>query len=240
MTSGAFTFDHFADDYDAALNEGISISGEDKYFFAEGRISWLKGVLEDLAFEAKAILDFGCGIGSAIPFLIKILNPHAVLGIDPSGKSLRIAQENNDSEYVRFRQLDEYVPDEEIDLAYCNGVFHHIPVEERLRSASYVYRSLKNNGIFAFWETNPWNLGARYCMWKNPFDKDAKAITAGQAKRLLRASGFKVLRTDYLFIFPRTFYDGSDHLKRSSHECRWERSIRSSVRKNSLSQTTRI
>jgi SAM-dependent methyltransferase len=204
MKSSEFTFDQFADNYDSALNEGISISGEDKDFFAKGRISWLSELLGKFPFKAQAVLDFGCGIGSGIPHIIKILNPHSVLGIDPSVKSLSIAQEIHGSERVRFSQIDVYVPREELDLAFCNGVFHHIPVDERIRSASYVYRSLKKNSIFAFWENNPWNLGARYCMWKNPFDKDAKAITPRQAKRLLTASGFKIIRTDYLFIFPRT------------------------------------
>jgi hypothetical protein len=31
-------FDVYAGDYDAALNKGISVSGEDKEFFARGRL----------------------------------------------------------------------------------------------------------------------------------------------------------------------------------------------------------
>ena len=34
------------------------------------------------------------------------------------------------------------------------------------------------------------------------FDKDAITIPPPEAKRLLRAAGFEILRTDFLFIFP--------------------------------------
>ena len=32
-------FDKYADDYDAALAEGLSVSGEDKDYFARGRVA---------------------------------------------------------------------------------------------------------------------------------------------------------------------------------------------------------
>src|SRR4051812_19980524 len=38
-------FDAYAAEYDAALEQGISISGEGKEYFARGRILWLKKVL---------------------------------------------------------------------------------------------------------------------------------------------------------------------------------------------------
>ncbi len=34
-------FDSFGRDYDASLAEGLSVSGEDKDFFARGRVQWL-------------------------------------------------------------------------------------------------------------------------------------------------------------------------------------------------------
>jgi len=55
----------------------------------------------------------------------------------------------------------------------------------------------------AFWENNPWNPGMRYVMSRIPFDRDAVTLTAPETRRLLQAGGFEVLRTDFLFIFPR-------------------------------------
>jgi len=40
-------------------------------------------------------------------------------------------------------------------------------------------------------------------MSRCPFDEDAIPLRASESRQLLTASGFKVLRTDYLFIFPR-------------------------------------
>jgi hypothetical protein len=38
--SSTAEFDKYAADYDCALAEGLSISGEDKHYFAQGRIAW--------------------------------------------------------------------------------------------------------------------------------------------------------------------------------------------------------
>lgn len=40
-------------------------------------------------------------------------------------------------------------------------------------------------------------------MSRIPFDRDAITLAAPEARRLLRAAGFDILRTDFLFIFPR-------------------------------------
>jgi SAM-dependent methyltransferase len=90
-----------------------------------------------------------------------------------------------------------------VDLAYCNGVFHHIPLEHREAAVCFVYRSLRPGGLFAFWENNPWNPGARYVMAHCAFDRDAIPLNPVEARRLLRSEGFTVLRTDFLFVFPR-------------------------------------
>jgi hypothetical protein len=40
-------------------------------------------------------------------------------------------------------------------------------------------------------------------MSRIPFDRDAIMVFPHEARRLLRQAGFEILRTDYLFIFPR-------------------------------------
>ena len=66
-----------------------------------------------------------------------------------------------------------------------------------------VHRALRPDGLFAFWENNPWNPGTRWAMSRVPFDADAIVIRPGEARRLLRAAGFHLLSTDFLFYFPR-------------------------------------
>jgi hypothetical protein len=62
---------------------------------------------------------------------------------------------------------------------------------------------LRPGAIFAFWENNPWNPGTRYVMRRVPFDRDAVTLSPPEARRWLRSAGFEILRTDFLFIFPR-------------------------------------
>jgi hypothetical protein len=40
-------------------------------------------------------------------------------------------------------------------------------------------------------------------MRRIPFDRDAKLLTPPHARELLTRAGFTVLRTDFLFFFPR-------------------------------------
>lgn len=195
-------FDTYATNYDAALAQGLSVSGEDKNYFAERRIAWLSSCLRRVPMQPKTVMDFGCGTGDATPFLLDLLSVEFVLGVDTSVESLKMAERAYGSRPTRFSALSQYQPNEDIDLAYCNGVFHHIPLNERAAAVNYVYRSLRPKGVFAFWENNPWNPGARYVMSRIPFDRDAVTLTPPEARRLLRAGGFEILRTDFLFIFP--------------------------------------
>jgi hypothetical protein len=40
-------------------------------------------------------------------------------------------------------------------------------------------------------------------MRRIPFDRDAKLLSPPRARELLTRAGFAVLRTDFLFLFPR-------------------------------------
>lgn len=196
-------FDKYAADYDRALAEGLAVSGEDKNFFARGRIEWLAERLRQRGEHPKRLLDFGCGIGSAAPFLTEMFAPDSITGVDVSEMSLAAARKINGSNRVSFYSFDEYTPDASIDLAFCNGVFHHIPVSDRAAAVSYVYRALKPGGLFALWENNPWNPGTRLVMSRIPFDQDAVTLSPPETRRMLAGAGFEILSTDFLFIFPR-------------------------------------
>ncbi|MEN3331062.1 MAG: hypothetical protein V7641_427 [Blastocatellia bacterium] len=197
------SFDEYATDYDLALHQGLSVTGEDKLYFARGRIDWLRRCLQRLAQHPKTAMDFGCGTGSSVRYLLELLGSQSVLGLDVSEKSLEVARRENDAQQTRFMLMGQYEPKEEIDLAFCNGVFHHVPVAKRPSTMAYIYNSLRPGGLFALWENNPWNPGTRYVMSRIPFDRDAITLSAPEARRLAQATGFEVLRTDFLFIFPK-------------------------------------
>lgn len=195
-------FDSYAHDYDTALNRGIAVSGEDKTFFAKGRILWLSRCLKKLGFAPRTVLDYGCGTGTATPFLIDTLGADSVVGVDLSGKSLDVARQTHSELAVDYKLISDYDPNASVDLAFCNGVFHHIAPQDRPEITRWIGRCLRPGGIFALWENNPWNPGTRYIMSRIPFDRDAVLLNALEVRAMMRQAGFDVSCTDYYFIFP--------------------------------------
>ena len=196
-------FDRYAHEYDEALKEGIRISGQDRDFFARGRITWLSNALRKNGAASLSVMDFGCGTGLSTPYFYELLSATSVMGVDISIKSLEVARTKYTAFNAQFILMDEYQPAGEFDLAFCNGVFHHISPDKREEVISYIYRTLCQKGVFALWENNPWNPGTRYIMRKIPFDKDASPVSPPEARRLLQACGFEILSTTFLFIFPQ-------------------------------------
>jgi SAM-dependent methyltransferase len=196
-------FDAYAAGYDEALNQGLALAGESKEYFAVERVRWLARCLTTLGLRVTRVLDFGCGTGSAGPELLRQLGATTVVGVDASVRILDEARRTHSDSRLQFRTLDEFVPCGTFDLAFCNGVFHHVVPEQRAGALATIHRSLSGQGCFAFWENNPWNPGTRLVMSRIPFDRDAQLISARHARALLNGAGFDVIRTDFLFIFPR-------------------------------------
>lgn len=201
--NGSASFDEYAASYDYALSKGLAVTGEDKNYYARRRIQWLRGCLDRLRLRSGHVIEFGCGTETNVPYLIELADAASVIGIDASERSLVVAQKRFGSQKVRFFGPREYRPDDQADLVFCNGVFHHIPPADRGAAVEYLYRCLKPGGLFALWENNPWNPGTRFVMNRIPFDADAIKLNPREAQRLVRRAGFEILRTDFLFIFPR-------------------------------------
>jgi trans-aconitate methyltransferase len=68
-------------------------------------------------------------------------------GVDSSVKSIEFAKQKYGSEHVEFKQISKFQASEQIDLAFCNGVFHHIPVEARLSAIALINRSLRHGAF---------------------------------------------------------------------------------------------
>jgi SAM-dependent methyltransferase len=203
-------FDQYADEYDASLAAALELSGEDRMFYAQGRVKFFAACARKLGFAAGRALDFGCGVGSTAPLLCVAFNLAHYTGVDVSPRSIQLAREREKSDRCDFFLLSgkhlltsEYKPDASMDLAYCNGVFHHIPIEQRIDAARYVHDSLRPGGLFALWENFAWNPGTRYVMSHCAFDTDAITLVPRQARQLLHSAGFEILRTDFAFVFPR-------------------------------------
>jgi len=195
-------FDQYAGNYELALSNALAPSGESREYFAEGRVEWLKRCLMQLGVQPRNVLDFGCGDGSTTPVLLRVLGAEFCNGVDVSPKSLEVARKHFATDRIRYELLADLQADSQMDLAYCNGVFHHILPEERLDALALIRDVLKPGGYFAFWENNSWNPATRYVISRCPFDKDAVLLSPLEARRLLTSAGFEIARTDFRFIFP--------------------------------------
>ena len=194
------TFDQYAGHYDDSINQALSLSGENRDYFAKKRIEWLARCISRLDHHPNLVMDFGCGTGTASNLIFDTIGAKEYVGVDTSPKSLEFASKTRPG---RFCELSQYEPHGEVDLVYCNGVFHHIPLDQRADALDYLYKSIRPGGLFALWENNPLNPATRYMMSRIPFDRDAITLTSKTAKNLVQSHGFGVLRTDHLFLFPR-------------------------------------
>src|SRR2546423_3095884 len=195
-------FDRYARGYHSCLNQALAATGENTEYFARGRVRWLGQCLSQFNLRPLSVLDFGCGTGMTAPLLLSELGCQKVLGVDSSSESIAQARQAQSGHSIQFLSLNDFHSGEEFDCVYCNGVFHHIPLPERLSAAKLIRSALQPGGIFAFWENNPWSPGTRYVMSHCAFDEDAITVSAAAARRMLRRAGFEILRTDYLFYFP--------------------------------------
>src|SRR5262245_34727655 len=202
MTDTSPEFDLFAKDYDSALGKGLALAGEDRDYFARGRMHWLARRLAQLDESPDNAVDFGCGPGGATPHFFDILGVEQLVGLDVSGESIAEAVRQFGSSAARFYRNADYAASGDVDLVFTNGVFHHIPPAERPAALKQIHDSLRPGGLLAFWENNPWNPGTRLIMSRIPFDRDAQMLWPRHARRLLRDTGLKIISTDFAFIFP--------------------------------------
>jgi SAM-dependent methyltransferase len=195
-------FDYYAHRYPGVLNRALAPSGETAEYFARMRVEWLQIRLRRLGFVPASVLDYGCGVGGAVPFLKEILHPDRIVGVDTAPEMLLQARRDHPAEAIQFENCHHFLAHSEFHLAFCNGVFHHIEPEQRAAALRYIYNSLIPKGILAFWENNPWNLATRYIMGRCEFDSEAVPISHFAARKLLRNSGFQVILTSTYFYFP--------------------------------------
>ncbi len=194
-------FDAYAAEYDASLAEGLRVTGADKAYYARERITWLRESAASAGVSrVDRVLDFGCGDGDAAPMLRSVLGAREVVGVEVSPAMLARARARHP--WARFELVDALPTLGAFDVAYCNGVFHHIAVAERAAAVRRVHDALRIGGVFGLWENHPWNPGTRYVMSRVRFDRDAIMLSPPETRRLLRANGLRPLRTDHHFIFP--------------------------------------
>jgi SAM-dependent methyltransferase len=124
-------FDEFARRYEALFKPWLKIAGAPREHSARARLNWLSYLLREEQVSAKRMMDFGCGTGISLLFLADIFGANQIIGSDTSVESRAVARESALGLPVELTTPDKYLPKQDLDLVFCNGVFHHIPVAER-------------------------------------------------------------------------------------------------------------
>jgi SAM-dependent methyltransferase len=195
-------FDRSAHNYEALFRPWLKIAGASREYFARSRVNWLSFLLREQEFVPRRVMDFGCGTGMSLSLLADILEAEEVTGLDTSEESLAVARDAVGNRQVRLATPASYLPQQDLDLVFCNGVFHHVPVGEQAAAMNYVYRCLRPGGMFAMWENNPWNPVHAFAMKCSEIDENAVPLPPPESRRLVQTERFQLIRTDYLFFFP--------------------------------------
>jgi SAM-dependent methyltransferase len=200
-------FDAVADDYLDMHRKNIAASGDDPEYFARYKIADIaadrirRGLTND---SALTIIDFGSGIGAAVPHLKTFFPKARIIAVDVSARSLEINQSMNGAA-ADYKTYDgERLPLEDcaVDFALAACVFHHIPHDDHVRLIGEMKRVLKPSGDFYIFEHNPWNPITRHAVNTCPFDENAVLITGPKMARRMGDAGLRVTGPVYRYFFP--------------------------------------
>jgi ubiquinone/menaquinone biosynthesis C-methylase UbiE len=198
-------FDQFAETYEAVHRDNIRLSGEDPDYFARYKIEavarlWAK----DGLVSPKAILDFGTGVGNALPHLAEHFTTAKITGVDVSPGSLEVAERRFPGVADLILYDGQTLPFEtgSQDLVFSSCVFHHIDAAAHVALLAELKRVLAPDGRLVIFEHNPINPVTRYIVATCPFDADAVLIPAGRFKARQREAGLRQVRAVFTGFFP--------------------------------------
>jgi len=203
-------FDAYAEEYGAMLATAVAASGETAEYFADYKIrdlamTWMKHCGGRV--PHPCVLDFGAGVGGAIPFFERHLPGSALTCADSSRRSLLVGRQRFAGNAKFVHCPDETLPLDSgsFDIAYAACVFHHIPHAHHMAVLRELRRVLRPGGMLMVYEHNPWNPLTVRTVRACPFDANAVLVSAGTMNRRLAAAGFTCVRTRYRVFFPRAF-----------------------------------
>ncbi len=189
--------------YGEQLSRGLSLTGEGAAHFAERRVARVRELAVMHGVRPRVILDFGCGSGVAFAALRNAFDGARIIGFEPDPGLRAVAADAAQRFNVELPSDDALRLSGDADLVYCNGVFHHIPIDERAGAMRSVRAALSPGGIALVWENSPFNPGTRLVMSRIPFDRDARLLTPHELRALQESSGLAHAGTEFHFVFPR-------------------------------------
>jgi len=192
-------FDRFADSYDQTLKAALPAGLDEDQYFAQYKIDFLARATKQRA--VASVLDFGCGAGRSLAYLVAAFPQAVVAGYDPSAESIRLAAERVPTAQV----TDDWkvVSQRRYDLVLGANVFHHVPRDEVSTWLRRCGETLTPGGSIFIFEHNPWNPVTRHVFERCPFDTDAKMIPRPELVDLGNSAGLKVKAATFTLFFPK-------------------------------------
>src|SRR5882757_3281372 len=182
-------FDQYAGQYEAMIAAQTGFFNRDNDYFVRYKVERARQLTGDV----DAVLDFGCGVGRAMPHFRAAFPKADVVGCDPSADSLAIARRDNPD--CRFVTIDELNATTKFDLVLASCVFHHIPPAERQEALRFCRDHLKPGGRLVIFEHNPFNPVTRHLVNTCDFDADAVLLTKRETTRRMREATFGIAET---------------------------------------------
>jgi SAM-dependent methyltransferase len=192
-------FDRFADSYDKTLRAAFPAGLDELEYYARYKIEHLARATRSRTIES--VLDFGCGAGRSLEFLVSEFPQAHVVGYDPSPESIRVAAQR----VPQATLYDDWtlIGQQRFDLAFAANVFHHIARDQLSPWLMRCAEVLAPHGSLFVFEHNPWNPVTRRVFERCPFDADAAMIPRPELVDLGEAAGLKVKSAAFTLFFPK-------------------------------------
>jgi trans-aconitate methyltransferase len=194
-------FDNYTESYNQLLAERTGFFSANTEYFARYKVDLVRKQVHS---PVNRLLEYGCGIGRNIPFIQQAFPNAVIVGSDISKASLEIARRDNPE--VKFFQEDENFNSlNPFDVIFVTGVFHHIPLGQRINVAKILCNRLSPDGRLFVFEHNPFNPVTRRIVSDCPYDEDAVLLKPAELQRILAEASLTVERKAYCLFLPPRF-----------------------------------
>ncbi|HEX5680524.1 MAG TPA: class I SAM-dependent methyltransferase [Desulfobacterales bacterium] len=204
-------FDQVARDYEKIHNQSLPPGVHSVDFIRQRAACVTRWICEAYSGKEFCYLDFGCGNGRMLKFLLDsdALKPLLeqtrlkLFGFDTSVESVNEAESLlGDARVCLVSDLNQLPGEVRFDFVISCHVFHHIPPAERAETVERLASWMNPSSRLVIWEHNPFNPITRLLVNACPFDDDARLLTLNTTKTLFGKSLFRYREHAYVNLFP--------------------------------------
>ncbi len=175
------------------------VAGDDEPYYRYKRKEFLK-LLSSIDFNAKSILEIGCGPGGNLIEVLKE-NPKRLVGVDISDEMVYLAKKNvanNNIEIFKTDGIELPFADNEFDIVFTATVLQHNTDETMLKRVIEELCRVAKEKVFLFERIENKVLGSNLCL--------GRPVT--YYEKLMKEQGFSLVSTDFLKIRASYYISG--------------------------------